>query len=122
MLRNRIDDSKISTTPAERAELIRLGELIDHDISDVMLVVRPATSPFLLTGVFLFGERQLLSGIKPLLKNYFAVFGFRDVHGFRTFLQFVRHFLGHIDADGLSSFSFGIGCHNDLSVFNVLFS
>jgi putative transposase len=43
MLRSRIDASKISTTPAERAELIRLGELLEHDISDVMLVVQPAT-------------------------------------------------------------------------------
>jgi putative transposase len=43
MLRCRIDDSKIYTTPQERAELIRLGELIDHDISDVMIVVQPTT-------------------------------------------------------------------------------
>ena len=43
MLRARIDDSKIIPTAAERAELIRLGALIDHDISDVMLVVKPAT-------------------------------------------------------------------------------
>ena len=43
MLRSRIDASKISTTPAERAELIRLGKLLEHDISDVMLVVQPAT-------------------------------------------------------------------------------
>jgi putative transposase len=43
MLRSRIDDSKIYTTTAERAELTRLGELLDHDISDVMLVVQPAT-------------------------------------------------------------------------------
>lgn len=43
MLRARINDSKIIPTEAERAELIRLGALIDHDISDVMLVVRPAT-------------------------------------------------------------------------------
>ena len=43
MLRNRIDDSKIYTTPAERAELTRLGEMIEHDISDVMLVVQPET-------------------------------------------------------------------------------
>jgi putative transposase len=43
MLRSRIDASKISTTPAERAELIRLGELLEHDISDLMLVVQPAT-------------------------------------------------------------------------------
>jgi putative transposase len=43
MLRSRIDDSKIYTTPEERAELTRLGALIEHDISDVMLVVKPGT-------------------------------------------------------------------------------
>ena len=43
MLRNRIDDSTIDTTPKERAELLRLGEQLEHDISDVMLVVQPAT-------------------------------------------------------------------------------
>ncbi|VGO13905.1 hypothetical protein PDESU_02462 [Pontiella desulfatans] len=43
MLRSRIDESKIYTTPQERAELLRLGEQLDHDISDVMLVVQPAT-------------------------------------------------------------------------------
>ena len=42
-VQNRIDDSKIYTTPAERAELTRLGEMIEHDISDVMLVVQPET-------------------------------------------------------------------------------
>jgi len=43
MLRNRIEDSRIIPTERERAELLRLGAEIDHDISDVMLVVRPAT-------------------------------------------------------------------------------
>lgn len=43
MLRSRIDDSRIYTTPEVRAELIRLGELLDHDISDVMLIVQPST-------------------------------------------------------------------------------
>jgi hypothetical protein len=43
MLRSRIDDSKIYTTPAERAELTRLGEMIEHDIYEVMLVVQPET-------------------------------------------------------------------------------
>ena len=43
MLRDRIDDSKIIPTETERAELIRLGSLIEHDIADVMLVVQPAT-------------------------------------------------------------------------------
>ena len=43
MLRDRIDDPRIITTPEERTELMRLGALIDHDISDVMLVVKPKT-------------------------------------------------------------------------------
>jgi putative transposase len=43
MLRDRIDDSRIMPTDRERAELLRLGADIDHDISDVMLVVKPAT-------------------------------------------------------------------------------
>ncbi len=43
MLRNRIDDERIYTKPEERAELMRLGELLDHDIADAMLVVKPNT-------------------------------------------------------------------------------
>jgi putative transposase len=43
MLRNRIDASRIIPTNRERAELIRLGALIEHDVSDVILVVKPAT-------------------------------------------------------------------------------
>ena len=43
MLRDRIDDPRIITTPEERAELMRLGALIDHQISDVMLVIKPDT-------------------------------------------------------------------------------
>jgi putative transposase len=43
MLRSRIDDERIYTTPEERAELTRLGEQLDHEISDVMLVVKPET-------------------------------------------------------------------------------
>ncbi len=43
MLRNRIEDEKIYTKPEERAELLRLGALLDHDIGDVMLVVKPGT-------------------------------------------------------------------------------
>ena len=42
MLRNRIADSKIIPTETERAELIRLGTLLENDITDVMLVVQPA--------------------------------------------------------------------------------
>jgi len=43
MLRNRIDDSKIIPSEMERFELMRLGALLEHDITDVMLVVRPST-------------------------------------------------------------------------------
>jgi putative transposase len=43
MLRDRIEDSRIMPTERERAELLRLGAEIDHDISDVMMVVKPAT-------------------------------------------------------------------------------
>ncbi|MBL7016275.1 MAG: transposase [Kiritimatiellales bacterium] len=43
MLRNRIADSKIIPTETERTELIRLGALLENDITDVMLVVQPAT-------------------------------------------------------------------------------
>jgi len=43
MLRNRIEDSRIIPTERERAELLRLGEQIEHDIKDVMVVVKPAT-------------------------------------------------------------------------------
>ena len=43
MLRDRIDGSRIMPTDRERAELLRLGAEIDHDISDVMLVVKPTT-------------------------------------------------------------------------------
>jgi putative transposase len=43
MLRDRIDEPRILTEEIERTELMRLGALIDHDISDVMLVVKPKT-------------------------------------------------------------------------------
>ena len=43
MLRSRIDTSKIVPTVEERAELLRLGADVDHDIDDVMHVVLPAT-------------------------------------------------------------------------------
>lgn len=41
MLRSRIDTSRIVPTPQERAELIRLGAAMDHDIGEVMHVVLP---------------------------------------------------------------------------------
>ena len=43
MLRMRIDSSRIVPTPQERAELLRLGASVDHDIDEVMHVVLPAT-------------------------------------------------------------------------------
>ncbi len=43
MLRDRIDDPRIIPTPDERAELLRLGAKIDHDVADVMKVVKPKT-------------------------------------------------------------------------------
>jgi putative transposase len=43
MLRDRIDEPRIIPAEVERAELMRLGALIDHQISDVMLVVKPDT-------------------------------------------------------------------------------
>jgi len=43
MLRNRIDDSKIIPTEMERANLMRMGALLDHQVSDVILVVKPST-------------------------------------------------------------------------------
>lgn len=43
MLRDRIDDPRIITTQEERTELMRLGALIEHQVDDVMLVVKPRT-------------------------------------------------------------------------------
>ena len=43
MLRDRIDEPRIITEEWERAELMRLGALMEHQIDDVMLVVKPRT-------------------------------------------------------------------------------
>ncbi len=43
MLQSRIEADRIHTRPEERAELIRLGGELDHDINDEMLVVKPDT-------------------------------------------------------------------------------
>ena len=43
MLRSRIDASRIVPTPTEKAESIRLGILLDHDVLDIIQVVRPET-------------------------------------------------------------------------------
>ncbi len=43
MLRKRIDAFKVVPTPSERAELMRLGELVGHDIDGLMIVVKTET-------------------------------------------------------------------------------
>jgi len=43
MLRDRIDACRIVPTLEERAELLRLGELCDHDIDGLLTVVMPET-------------------------------------------------------------------------------
>jgi len=43
MLRDRIEDQRIVPTPEERAELLRLGNEISHDVADIMMVVKPQT-------------------------------------------------------------------------------
>ena len=43
MLRDRIDATRIVPTLEERAELLRLGALCDHDIDDLITVVVPET-------------------------------------------------------------------------------
>ncbi len=43
MLRGWIDDQRIVPTLEERAEQLRLGNEINHDVADVMLVVKPQT-------------------------------------------------------------------------------
>jgi putative transposase len=43
ILRSRVDAERIVPTPEERAELLRIGMLLDHDVTELMHVVRPAT-------------------------------------------------------------------------------
>jgi len=43
ILRSRIDVSRIVPTPQEKAELLRLGALLGHDVAEVMHVVQPET-------------------------------------------------------------------------------
>lgn len=43
ILRNRITADRIVPTPEEKAELIRIGALMDHDIAGLMSIVRPKT-------------------------------------------------------------------------------
>lgn len=43
ILRSRVDTSRIVPTPQEKAELLRIGASLDHDVSEVMHVVLPET-------------------------------------------------------------------------------
>ena len=43
MLRSRVDATRIVPTPEERAELIRLGASLNHDIDELMHIVQPET-------------------------------------------------------------------------------
>ena len=43
ILSSRIDASRIVPTPKEKAELLRLGASLDHDVAEVMHVVQPET-------------------------------------------------------------------------------
>ena len=43
MLRSRIETGRIVPTPEEKAELVRLGALMEHGIAEVLHVVRPRT-------------------------------------------------------------------------------
>jgi putative transposase len=43
MLRSRIDVSRIVPTPQEKAELLRLGAMVGHDVGEVIHVVQPET-------------------------------------------------------------------------------
>jgi putative transposase len=47
ILRSRIDVSRIVPTPKEKAELLRLGALVDHDVAEVMHVASPDCSQLL---------------------------------------------------------------------------
>ena len=43
ILRSRIDANRSVPTPAEKDELLRIGDSIEHDTSNVMHVVLPST-------------------------------------------------------------------------------
>jgi len=43
MLRDRIDQLKVVPTTQERAELLRLGKSLGHNIFGLMIVVKPKT-------------------------------------------------------------------------------
>lgn len=43
MLRSRIDASRVVPTPDEKAELLRLGSELNHEVSEVIHIVKPKT-------------------------------------------------------------------------------
>ena len=43
ILRSRIDATRIVPTPKEKAELLRIGASLGHDVAEVMHVVQPET-------------------------------------------------------------------------------
>lgn len=43
MLRRRLDSSRIVPTPAEKCELLRIGDMLKHDVSGVLHIVQPDT-------------------------------------------------------------------------------
>ena len=46
LLRARIDTNRIVPTPAEKDELLRIGQSIEHDVADVMHVVVPTENSY----------------------------------------------------------------------------
>jgi putative transposase len=43
MLKRRLKNARIVATPEEKAELLRLGALLDHDLNGVLQIVQPET-------------------------------------------------------------------------------
>ena len=43
ILRSRVDATRIVPNPAEKAELLRLGAMVGHDVNEIMHIVRPET-------------------------------------------------------------------------------
>ncbi|MFA7256593.1 MAG: hypothetical protein WC047_03355 [Kiritimatiellales bacterium] len=60
MLQSRIDTDRIYTRPEERARLTRIGAELDHDVDDVLLVVKRGT--YRETGL----DRKKMPGRKSL--------------------------------------------------------
>ena len=43
ILRKRIGTERIVPSPKEKTELLRIGNTIDHNINDLLVIVKPAT-------------------------------------------------------------------------------